>query len=102
MKLNNLLPLAIKRIEMLKQNCDVIEYREKLRKSGNYNKFDVTNMNAMTTILQAYLKQLVEKQNFCKQQQEEVINYAEQIRKLGNAGNGVALEGNGGSNSLWL
>lgn len=41
MKLKTLLPLAIKRIEMLKQNCDVIEYREKLRKSGNYNKFDV-------------------------------------------------------------
>ena len=41
MKLKTLLPLAIKRIEMLKQKCDVIEYREKLRKSGNYNQFDV-------------------------------------------------------------
>ena len=41
MKLKALLPLAIKRIEMLKKHSNVIEYREKLRKSGNYNKFDV-------------------------------------------------------------
>ena len=33
---------------------------------------------------------------------QEVINYAEQIRKLGNAGNDVAFERNGGANSLWL
>ena len=41
MKLKNLLPIAIKRIEELKKHSNVIEYREKLRKSGNYNKFDV-------------------------------------------------------------
>ena len=41
MKLKAILPVAVKRIEVLKQNCDVIKYREKLRKSGNYNRFDV-------------------------------------------------------------
>ena len=41
MKLKPILPLAIKRIEILKQKCDVIEYRENLRKFGDYNQFDV-------------------------------------------------------------
>ena len=41
MKLKNILPIAIKRFEELKKHSNVIEYREKLRKSGNYNKFDV-------------------------------------------------------------
>ena len=41
MKLKNLLPEVIKRLEVLKQHSNVIEYREKLRKSGDYNKFDV-------------------------------------------------------------
>ena len=41
MKLKNLLPIAIQRIEVLKRHSNVIEYREKLRKSGNYNQFDV-------------------------------------------------------------
>ena len=41
MKLKTLLPIAIKRIEELKKHSNVIEYRENLRKSGNYNKFDV-------------------------------------------------------------
>ena len=41
MKLKAILPVAIQRIELLKQKCNVIEYREKLRKSGKYNQFDV-------------------------------------------------------------
>ena len=41
MKLKTLLPIAIKRIEELKKHSNVIEYRENLRKSGNYNQFDV-------------------------------------------------------------
>ena len=41
MKMKNLLPIAIKRFEELKKHSNVIEYREKLRKSGNYSKFDV-------------------------------------------------------------
>lgn len=41
LKLENLLPEAIKRLEVLKQHSNVLEYREKLRASGNYNKFEV-------------------------------------------------------------
>ena len=41
MKLKNILPIAIQRFEELKKHSNVIEYREQLRKSGNYNKFDV-------------------------------------------------------------
>lgn len=43
MKLKNLLPIAIQRLEALKQSNakGLIEYRENLRKSGNYNQFDV-------------------------------------------------------------
>ena len=41
MKLKNILPIAIQRFEELKKHSNVIEYREKLRKFGNYNQFDV-------------------------------------------------------------
>ena len=41
MKLKNILPIAIQRFEELKKHSNVIEYRENLRKSGNYNQFDV-------------------------------------------------------------
>lgn len=41
MKLENLLPVVMQRLEVLKKHSNVLEYKEKLRKSGNYNKFEV-------------------------------------------------------------
>lgn len=41
LKLEKELPELIERLEVLKQHSNVLEYREKLRDSGNYNKFDV-------------------------------------------------------------
>ena len=41
MKLKNILPIAIQRLEELKKHSNVIEYREALRKSGKYNEFEV-------------------------------------------------------------
>lgn len=41
LKLEKELPEVIKRLEVLKQHSNVIEYREKLKASGNYNKFEV-------------------------------------------------------------
>ena len=41
MKLKSLLPEVIKRLEVLKRHSNVFEYREALKASGNYNKFEV-------------------------------------------------------------
>ena len=41
MKLQNLLPEVVKRLEVLKQHSNVLEYKEKLKASGNYNCFEV-------------------------------------------------------------
>ena len=41
MKLKNLLPVVIKRLEVVKQHSNVMEFKEKLRESGHYNNFEV-------------------------------------------------------------
>ena len=41
MKLKNLLPEVTRRLEIVKKHSNVIEQREKLRASGNYDKFEV-------------------------------------------------------------
>ena len=41
MKLEKLLPVVIQRLEVVKQHSNVMEFKEKLRASGNYNKFEV-------------------------------------------------------------
>ena len=41
MKLKSLLPEVMKRLERVKQHSNVMEYREKLKASGNYNNFEV-------------------------------------------------------------
>ena len=41
LKLEKELSEVIKRLEVLKQHSNVIEYREKLRASGKYNNFEV-------------------------------------------------------------
>ena len=41
LKLEKELPEVVRRLEVLKKHSNVLEYREKLRKSGNYNKFEV-------------------------------------------------------------
>ena len=41
LKLEKELPEVVARLEKLKKNSNVIEYREKLKASGNYNKFEV-------------------------------------------------------------
>ena len=41
LKLEKELPGVVKRLEVLKQHSNVLEYREKLKASGRYNKFEV-------------------------------------------------------------
>ena len=41
LKLEKELPEVVKRLEVLKQHSNVLEYREKLKASGRYNKFEV-------------------------------------------------------------
>ena len=41
LKLEKELPEVIKRLEVVKQHSNVLEYREKLKASGRYNKFEV-------------------------------------------------------------
>ena len=41
LKLEKELPEVVARLEVLKNHSNVIEYREKLRASGKYNKFEV-------------------------------------------------------------
>ena len=41
LKLEKELPEVVARLEVLKKHSNVIEYREKLKASGNYNKFEV-------------------------------------------------------------
>ena len=41
LKLEKELPALVARLEVLKKHSNVLEYREKLRDSGNYSKFEV-------------------------------------------------------------
>ena len=41
MKLKILLPVVMQRLESVKLHSNVVEYREKLKASGNYNDFEV-------------------------------------------------------------
>ena len=41
MKLKDLLPEVMLRLEIVKQHSNVFEYREKLKASGKYNNFEV-------------------------------------------------------------
>ena len=41
LKLEKELPEVVARLEVLKKHSNVLEYREKLKASGNYNKFEV-------------------------------------------------------------
>ena len=41
LKLEKELPEVVKRLEVLKKHSNVVEYREKLKASGNYNNFEV-------------------------------------------------------------
>ena len=41
LKLEKELPEVVARLEKLKKHSNVIDYREKLKASGNYNKFEV-------------------------------------------------------------
>ena len=41
LKLEKELPEVVARLEVLKNHSNVIEYREKLKASGKYNKFEV-------------------------------------------------------------
>ena len=41
LKLEKELPEVVKRLEVLKQHSNVLEYKEKLKASGNYNSFEV-------------------------------------------------------------
>ena len=40
MKLKNLLPEVMQRLEIVKQHSNVVEFRKKLKASGNYNDFE--------------------------------------------------------------